>query len=98
MLQLGASGGVAASACLAPRAYADMADAARHGNAARGLALHNALLPLARALFAEPSPSVLKACLAEIGLIDDPAVRAPLHAPHADSVAEALRAFRALPC
>jgi 4-hydroxy-tetrahydrodipicolinate synthase len=96
MLQLGASGGVAASACLAPRAYADMADAARHGNAARGLALHNALLPLAGALFSEPSPSVLKACLAEIGVIDDPAVRAPLHAPRPESTAAALRAFRAL--
>ncbi|GAA2146987.1 4-hydroxy-tetrahydrodipicolinate synthase family protein [Actinomadura napierensis] len=96
MLQLGASGGVAASACLAPQPYAAMAEAARNGNAARGLALHNALFPLARALFSEPSPSVLKACLADIGLIDDPAVRAPLHAPRPESVAAALRAFRAL--
>ncbi|MBD2895650.1 4-hydroxy-tetrahydrodipicolinate synthase [Actinomadura sp. RB99] len=96
MLRLGAAGGVAASACLSPSAYATMYDATMHGETADGLALHNALLPLAGALFAEPSPSVLKACLAEIGVIDDPAVRAPLHAPRPESTAAALRAFRAL--
>ncbi|MFI0370486.1 dihydrodipicolinate synthase family protein [Actinomadura sp. 1N219] len=96
MLQLGASGGIAASACLAPAAYAAMAAAARDGNAPRGLALHNALLPMADALFGEPSPSVLKACLVEEGLIDEAAVRAPLHAPRPESVAAALRAFRSL--
>ncbi|TYB48745.1 dihydrodipicolinate synthase family protein [Actinomadura chibensis] len=94
MLQLGASGGIAASACLAPAAYAALARAVRDGNAARALALHNALLPMVEALFAEPSPAVLKACLAAEGLIDDPAVRAPLHAPRPEPVAAALRAFR----
>ncbi|MEU8306000.1 dihydrodipicolinate synthase family protein [Actinomadura sp. NPDC048955] len=97
MLQLGAAGGVAACACLAPAAYAAMARAAREGNAARGLTFHNALLPMTEALFGEPSPAVLKACLADEGLIDDPAVRAPLHAPHPESVVAALKAFRALP-
>ncbi|GAA4223685.1 4-hydroxy-tetrahydrodipicolinate synthase [Actinomadura meridiana] len=96
MLQLGAAGGVAASACLAPTAYATLSTATRDGNAPRALALHNALLPLAEALFAEPAPSVLKACLAEEGLIDDPTVRAPLHAPHPGSTATALKAFSAL--
>ncbi|WP_207935633.1 dihydrodipicolinate synthase family protein [Actinomadura sp. KC216] len=96
MLQLGASGGVTASACLAPAAYAAMAAATRDGNAPRALALHNALLPMADALFGEPSPSVLKACLVDEGLIDEPAVRAPLHAPRPESVAAALRAFRAV--
>jgi 4-hydroxy-tetrahydrodipicolinate synthase len=97
MLQLGASGGVAACACLAPAAYAAMARATRAGNAPRALSLHNALLPMAEALFGEPSPAVLKACLAEEGLIDDPAVRAPLHAPRPESVSGALKAYRALP-
>ncbi|TYK47060.1 dihydrodipicolinate synthase family protein [Actinomadura decatromicini] len=94
MLQLGASGGIAAAACLAPAAYAALAAAVRDGNAARALALHNALFPMAEALFAEPSPAVLKACLAAEGLIDDPRVRAPLHAPRPEPVAAALRAFR----
>ncbi|XRQ06465.1 dihydrodipicolinate synthase family protein [Actinomadura welshii] len=97
MLQLGAAGGIAACACLAPAAYAGMAAAARQGDTERGLALHNALLPLADALFSEPAPAVLKACLAELGLIDEPAVRAPLRAPHPESVAAALAAYRALP-
>ncbi|MFC6879783.1 MULTISPECIES: dihydrodipicolinate synthase family protein [Actinomadura] len=93
MLQLGAAGGIAASACLAPSAYAAMERAAQAGNGPRGLALHNALLPLAEALFAEPSPAVLKACLAERGVIDDPSVRAPLQAPRPESVTAALTAL-----
>ncbi|WP_433464860.1 dihydrodipicolinate synthase family protein [Spirillospora sp. CA-128828] len=97
MLQLGASGGVAACACLAPAAYAAMARATRDGYAARALAFHNALLPMAEALFGEPSPAVLKACLAEEGLIDEPAVRAPLHAPRPESVSAAMKAFRSCP-
>ena len=96
MLQLGAAGGIAATACLAPAAYALMVRAVRDGDAARGLALHNALFPMVEALFSEPSPAVLKACLAAEGLIDDPAVRAPLRAPHPQPVAAALRALRAL--
>lgn len=97
MLRLGASGGIAASACLAPAAYAAMAGAARDGDAARGLALHNALFPMAEALFAEPSPAVLKACLADRGLIDDAAVRAPLTAARPETIARALRAFHRIP-
>ncbi|MEU8796203.1 dihydrodipicolinate synthase family protein [Spirillospora sp. NPDC048819] len=97
MLQLGASGGIAACACLAPAAYAAMAGAARDGDAAHGLRLHNALFPMTEALFSEPAPAVLKACLAEEGLIDEPAVRAPLRAPRPESVAAALAAYRALP-
>jgi 4-hydroxy-tetrahydrodipicolinate synthase len=97
MLQLGAAGAISASASLAPCAYADMAEAVRTGNAARALALHNALLPMVDALFSEPSPSVLKAALAERGLIDHPSVRAPLHAPRPEHVARALAALDAIP-
>lgn len=97
LLQLGASGGVTASACLAPGAYAAMARAVRDGDAPRGLALHTALLPMAAALFSEPAPAVLKACLAEEGLIDEPAVRAPLRAPRPESVAAALSAYGNVP-
>ncbi|MFB4305567.1 dihydrodipicolinate synthase family protein [Actinomadura sp. GTD37] len=96
MLRLGAAGGVAACACLAPSAYAAMLDATRRGDAADALAAHGRLLPMAEALFGEPAPAVLKACLAEAGLIDDAAVRAPLRAPRPESVAAAMRAFQAL--
>jgi 4-hydroxy-tetrahydrodipicolinate synthase len=96
MLQLGAPGGITASACLAPAAYAALYEATRTGNGARALALHNALLPMVNALFAEPSPAVLKAALAEEGIIDRPDVRAPLHAPRPEPVTAALRALRTL--
>jgi 4-hydroxy-tetrahydrodipicolinate synthase len=95
MLHLGAAGAIAASACLAPEAYAGMAEAVRAGDTARALALHNALLPMVDALFSEPSPAVLKAALAELGLIGDPSVRAPLHPPAPGPVTRALSALHA---
>jgi 4-hydroxy-tetrahydrodipicolinate synthase len=96
MLQLGSPGGITASACLAPAAYAALHEATRTGNAARALALHNALSRMVNALFAEPSPAVLKAALAEEGIIDRPDVRAPLHAPRPEPVTAALKALRTL--
>jgi 4-hydroxy-tetrahydrodipicolinate synthase len=96
MLRLGAAGGIAACACLAPSAYATMLDATWHGEAADALAVHNGLLPMVEALFGEPAPAVLKACLAEVGLIGDPAVRSPLRAPRPESDTAAMRAVQAL--
>lgn len=93
MLQLGASGGITASASLAPDTYAAMYEAVCASNTLRARALHEALLPMVGALFAEPSPAVLKAALADLGLIDDPAVRAPLQAPRPESVRAALSAL-----
>jgi 4-hydroxy-tetrahydrodipicolinate synthase len=97
MLQLGAAGAVTASACLAPQAFTAMAEAARTGDAARALGLHNALLPMVNALFSEPAPAVLKAALAEVGLIGDPSVRAPLRPPAPEPVARTLAGLRAIP-
>jgi 4-hydroxy-tetrahydrodipicolinate synthase len=96
MLQLGAAGGITASATIAPAAYAAMAAAHRAGDTATAKALHESLLPLVDALFAEPSPSVLKAALAGAGFIDDPAVRSPLRPPRPETVARATSALRAL--
>ncbi|WP_433329640.1 dihydrodipicolinate synthase family protein [Spirillospora sp. CA-294931] len=97
MLALGAAGSITASACLAPATYSSMAEAVGTCNTTRARALHKALLPMVDALFSEPSPAVLKAALAERGIIDDPGVRAPLHAPRPTSVSQALTALRALP-
>jgi 4-hydroxy-tetrahydrodipicolinate synthase len=96
MLALGAAGGISASGNIAPAALAAMVSAVRAGNAERGRALHRSSLPLARALFAEPSPSVIKAVLAEQGLIAHPGVRAPLRAPAADSLGAAMDALATL--
>jgi 4-hydroxy-tetrahydrodipicolinate synthase len=90
MLQLGAAGGITASATIAPAAFSAMAAAVRTGDAATARTLHERLLPAVNALFAEPSPSVLKAALAELGLIDAPLVRSPLRPPGDEPVARAL--------
>lgn len=96
MLQLGAAGGLVASANVAPAALVSMAEAVRAGDAERARSLHQALLPLTRALFAEPSPTVIKAVLAELGLIEHPGVRAPLRAPARVSVGAASDALTGL--
>jgi dihydrodipicolinate synthase/N-acetylneuraminate lyase len=92
LLRLGGAGGLVASGNVAPGAFAAMA--VRTGDEA--LRLHNALLPLVNALFAEPSPSVIKAVLAERGLIEHAGVRSPLRAAGAASVRAALDALTGL--
>jgi 4-hydroxy-tetrahydrodipicolinate synthase len=96
MLQLGAAGGIAASANVAPGAMVAMAEAVRAGEAERARSLHQALLPLTRALFAEPSPGVIKAVLAERGLIGHAGVRAPLRPPARASLGAAIDALTGL--
>ncbi|MFL6056314.1 MAG: dihydrodipicolinate synthase family protein [Actinoallomurus sp.] len=54
------------------------------------------MLPLVDALFAEPSPSVIKAVLAERDLIADATVRSPLRPPTAASLTTALDRLRGL--
>jgi 4-hydroxy-tetrahydrodipicolinate synthase len=90
MLQLGAAGGICAAACIAPAAFATMVAAVRGGDTRLARTLHEELLPMVNALFAEPSPAVLKAALAELGLIGHPSVRAPLRPPRGEPVARAL--------
>jgi 4-hydroxy-tetrahydrodipicolinate synthase len=100
MLMLGASGAIAASACLVPDVYAALVNGRSVGCGfgvfSEDDEVHNALLPLVDALFSEPSPTVLKAALAELGLIDHPGVRAPLHAPRPETVRRALEAVEAV--
>ena len=54
---------------------------------------HDSLVPLTRALFAEPNPVVIKAVLAACGQIPTPDVRLPLLTAHATSVTAALDAM-----
>jgi 4-hydroxy-tetrahydrodipicolinate synthase len=78
LLALGASGAILAAANVATRAYADLVGAWLEGPKDRALLLHNRLVPLTRALFAEPNPVVIKAVLAARGQIPSPYVRLPL--------------------
>jgi 4-hydroxy-tetrahydrodipicolinate synthase len=78
LLALGAPGAILASAHLATAEFAELIDAWRAGDAARGRALGHRLAALSAALFAEPNPTVVKGVLHAQGRIPTPAVRSPL--------------------
>src|SRR4051812_1318080 len=78
MTLMGGTGAIAASAHIATRRFADMIAAGLENRVEDGRGHHEALLPLAQALFAEPSPAVIKAVLHAEGRIPTPNVRMPL--------------------
>lgn len=78
LMALGARGAISASANVAARTYADMVAAWDSGSPADARKLSRDLVPLTRALFAEPNPVVVKAVLAAHGRIGCGAVRLPL--------------------
>ena len=85
LVLMGGQGAIAASANVATGRFAAMLACGLEGRLAEGRAHAEALLPLTRALFAEPSPAVIKAVLHAQGRIPTPHVRMPL----ADASAEA---------
>jgi 4-hydroxy-tetrahydrodipicolinate synthase len=74
---MGGTGAIAASGHLATERFAAMLAAGAEDDVAAGRPHAEALLPLVGALFAEPSPAVLKALLHEQGRIPAPDVRLP---------------------
>ena len=92
MTLMGASGAIAASANLYTRRFVDMIRLGLAGEVAPGRAHAEALLPLIQALFAEPSPAVIKALLHAEGRIPTPDVRMPLSNASATAVERALAA------
>ena len=90
LLALGAAGGILASAHLRTGEFAELIAAWHAGDAGRARARGHRLAPLSAALFAEPSPAVIKGVLHAQGLIPSPAVRLPLLAADQDSVCAAL--------
>ncbi|MFD6417293.1 dihydrodipicolinate synthase family protein [Streptomyces sp. NPDC060194] len=96
LLALGAEGGILASAHLATRGFAELADAWRGGDGVRAAALGRRLSVLSAALFAEPNPTVVKAVLHARGRIPAPGVRLPLLPAGREPVARALGALAAL--
>ena len=87
---MGGRGAIAASSHVATSRYAEMIDAALDGRLEEGRAQHDILLPLSRALFAEPSPAVIKAVLHEQGRIPTPNVRMPLSNASSEATERAL--------
>jgi 4-hydroxy-tetrahydrodipicolinate synthase len=78
LLLMGARGAIAASAHLCTDRFAALVAAARDDRPDEARAHSEALLGLVLALFAEPSPAVLKAMLHDAGRIATPDVRMPL--------------------
>lgn len=80
LVLMGATGAIAASSHLCTRRFVEMIACGRDGRLAEGRRHAEALLPLVRALFAEPSPAVIKAALHIEGRIPTPDVRMPMSA------------------
>jgi len=91
MLLMDARGAIAASAHLCTGRFAALVAAAAAGRVEEAREHAEALLALVLALFAEPSPAVLKAMLHEAGRIATPALRMPLQAASAAGVERARR-------
>ena len=86
---LGGSGVISVASNIVPRYMRQMIGAARGGNLEEARTMHYELLPLFKGLFLETNPIPVKACLAQMGLIE--AVwRLPL-CPPSDATAKMLR-------
>src|SRR4051794_25185894 len=92
---MGGAGAIAASAHLCTERFVAMLAAGAAGDVAAGRPHAEALLPLVGALFAEPSPAVLKAVLHAEGRIATPDVRLPLVNAGLESVQRARAALAA---
>jgi 4-hydroxy-tetrahydrodipicolinate synthase len=90
---MGGTGAIAAASHLCTERFAAMLAAGAAGDVATGRAHAEALLPLVLALFAEPSPSVIKALLHAEGRIPTPDVRAPQAAASPAALARAAAAL-----
>jgi 4-hydroxy-tetrahydrodipicolinate synthase len=92
LMLMGASGAIAASAQVCTDRFVAMIEAGVTGRVAEGRKLAESLLPLTLALFAEPSPAVIKGVLHAEGRIPTPDVRMPLGNASPEAVDAALRA------
>jgi 4-hydroxy-tetrahydrodipicolinate synthase len=91
LVLMGATGAIAASSHMCTRRFVEMIECGRDGELAEGRRHAEALLPLVRALFAEPSPAVIKAALHMEGRIPTPDVRMPM-SPASPAAVERVRA------
>ena len=86
---LGGSGVISVASNIVPRYMCQMIGAARRGNLEEARTMHYELLPLFKGLFIETNPIPVKACLAQMGLIEA-VCRLPL-CPPSDASAERLK-------
>ncbi len=87
---LGGVGCISVTANVAPKACADMQNAAMSGDFAKAREINDTLQRLHRALFLESSPAPTKFAMAELGLCS-PDVRRPILQVQSDEVKEEIR-------
>lgn len=92
---MGGSGGITASAHVCTERFVSMVECGLAGKVEEGRLHASALLPVTRALFAEPNPAVVKGVLHAQGRIPTAAVRLPMTGASAGSVEAALAAVEA---
>lgn len=92
-LCLGGAGAITAAAQVKPDAFMAMYRALRHARLDEGRVWQHKLMPLIRALFAEPNPAVIKAVLQEQGLCAA-ALRPPMLPALPGSIEQALASLR----
>jgi 4-hydroxy-tetrahydrodipicolinate synthase len=92
---MGGAGGICASAHVCTPRFVEMFECGIAGKLDDGRAHAEALLPVVRACFAEPNPSVFKGVLHAQGKIPTPAVRLPLVDATPAAVEHALAAITA---
>jgi 4-hydroxy-tetrahydrodipicolinate synthase len=92
LVLMGGRGAVTASAHICSSRFVEMIACGLDGRVEEGRAHAEALLPLVRALFAEPSPAPIKAVLHAQGRIPTPHVRMPLADASATVAARAVEA------
>lgn len=95
-LARGAAGGITASALVAPAAFLALQQHLARHRLPQARALWHRLAPLVNALFAEPNPTLVKAALADQGLLPQPTLREPLAPAGATAVAAVRRALASL--
>ncbi|WP_054812041.1 4-hydroxy-tetrahydrodipicolinate synthase [Nocardia arizonensis] len=78
LLAMGAPGAILATANVYPREFVELHRLWRGGSREAARSLGNRLVGPARALMAEPNPTVIKAALHALGRISTPRVRLPL--------------------
>ena len=90
---MGGAGTIAASANIATERFVAMIECGLAGKLEEGRAIHESLLPLVKALFAEPNPAVIKGVLHAQGKIPTPDLRLPMTAASDGAVKAALAAL-----
>lgn len=78
-MALGGVGAISASAHLCTAQFVEVLRCVQHGDLQRARALWQPLVPMIQAAFAEPNPALIKAALAQQGLIQD-GLRLPMTA------------------